>query len=107
MKKQTNNKWKKWLTYLAIFFLGLVLAPSGDTTEVCPDESTWRELKVVDDRGFQLASDGFLIAGDMVMVIDDADSTAFYEYLDQMNANNVKIEATADRRLEILARLGY
>lgn len=101
------KNWKFWFTILVVFIFGMIIVPKNTIeTEQC-DYSIWQELKIVDDKGFKQASDGFYIATDAFQAFSEFDFVKIENITQKLNENSELIKKTADERLLILKKLGY
>lgn len=116
-----------WMRVLAfvfvVFFLGFMLAPSGETEVIekevireveitpepqpTPDLTDWRRLKEVDDRGFKLAGEVAYACSNAMDAVGTGDAEMFIAAEEAITSVVPRINAVAEERLTILERLGY
>lgn len=92
------------------FVGGLAFAgtPTKQTEVVTvSNESTWRKLKEVDDRGFKFCELGFGINAEMITALGEGDLISFERSVKNMKANTSVITSTGKERQELLTTLGY
>jgi len=128
MNYQNWSKKKFWLVLLGVFILGLIMAPKSNpvqvketikevpvikevvrevTKEVCSKENEWRQLKNIDDEGFNLAADGFYTISGMFTAISNNDMTTFSNGIADLKDTTIGMDNVNQRRQVILKSLGY
>lgn len=105
------NKWLFAGGLLFAFIIGFILAPSQTTKtevkevkEVCSQETAWRQLKEVDDKGFQSAVNIFGIADKLLRAetVEEFDSAN-----DAYKVEVATVKDLAVKRQMLLKQLGY
>ena len=99
---------KKYLVMAVIFFfLGVVFAPKGKTVEVCTRETTWSELKVIDDKGFVLSSEAMGIMSNAFTATANFDVDQMERETVKLNDKTSEITKLSTERQSKLKELGY
>ncbi len=113
MNYQEWSKKRFWGTLFIVFVLGIILAPKNPTEKVITevekecDYTAWRQLKEIDDEGFNHCTVGFELASEGFYAISTMEFDKIDDIVARTTANNDKITNTAIRRQEVLRTLGY
>lgn len=118
--KQTVVENKKTIIVgVAALFAGIIFgataySPKGVpqptkvvTKEVCRNETTWKDLKEVDDRGFRLAARAMGNAVGFIEAAERGDAEAMQGLVKDMNDTTNGLEDTSNERALLLEKLGY
>lgn len=98
---------------VVVFVAGIIIAPTNITkteTKViteCTQLEDWKQLKEIDDRGFEAAYTAFGLAGQMMDALEAGESGKFKVYNDKFHNNTDVIVKVGMERQSILKRLGY
>ena len=76
------------------------------TTEKC-DYSKWKELKAIDDRGFQKAAEGFDIVSEILSAASKLDVVKMATKTKELEAKTDEVNGFVDERRKVLKELGY
>lgn len=95
------------LLILTAFIVGGIAFSTTKTEEVCPKDNDWKQLKLIDDEGFNLAAESFSITGEMIEAESTGNATALREAQERFRDNTEKIVELAQTRKEVLKKLGY
>ena len=110
----TVTKTKVIIALLVTFFLGMALAPESASevqTETKIVEvsnlNEWRQLKQIDDRGFNLCADGMNTASKAMSAVINGDLQGLTDANEELLNINTEVNKTANERQLILLELGY
>lgn len=117
MKKRiTKEQTKKILIYVGIFLLGFIIAPSGETKVVekevvkevaVANEADWKRLKEIDDEGFSYCADFVESTSNTWTALVDGKFNVIGGYTDDVVFIGEQMSELANKRKEILVKLGY
>lgn len=125
-----RTKIKFWVFIVLAFIIGILVAPKQvyptkevpvtkeivrevpgktvtKTKEVCSKEADWKALKEIDDQGLQIAAEGFSIVGNIFEAQGNLDFDTAKEEITELNKKTPEMGKVAEKRKEILRRLGY
>ncbi|MCG3204046.1 MAG: hypothetical protein KCHDKBKB_00749 [Elusimicrobia bacterium] len=116
-KKSTQTYWVLLAVFVAGGVVNALIRPTPEpivktvveTKEVvsCPMESTWKELKSIDDQGFMLSSRGFNTVSVMMDAMSRFDVATAESKVMELNSIATEIQSMTAKRVEILQKLGY
>jgi hypothetical protein len=105
-----KNKFYMVIAFLVGIMLGGIFFSTTEEAEIIKEECNyddWRTLKEVDDRGFQLAGEGFGTFAEAVTAIIEEDEFRLELAIRDIEQNTENINQVGVEREEILRRLGY
>lgn len=93
--------------FLAFVIGGILFSGRTETIEVERNLAEWQELKEIDDQGFQLAGQVAQICGEGYKAFGEEDWIKFDEIVERTGDIGIQTTELAERRQEVLQKLGY
>lgn len=120
MNYQSWSKGKFWVVLVGVFALGNIMALMNNpvqvkeiikeipvTKEVCSKENLWKELKTIDDEGFNVAADGFYTISGIFTAIGNNDTNILNRGIADLQETTARMNNVSKTRQQILKSLGY
>lgn len=93
-----------WIIISAVFLVGIGLGSVGKKTT---NETTWKQLKEVDDGLLQVSANGFRVNAEALRAIGNADFATAERKTNELNGLSKEKDVLSTQRQDLLEQLGY